>query len=127
MTNTTTTEHDQLQRHLDTYIEAWNETDPARRLAHCQEAFTPDARYADPFVDATGPNGISDFIGGMQAQFPDHRLERTTSVDVHHDLARFGWAGYAPDGAVAFAGVDVIVVADDGRIGGLAGFIGDLT
>jgi hypothetical protein len=62
----------------------------------------------------------------MQRQFPDHRLERTTSVDAHHAVARFGWAGYAPDGAVAFAGIDVAIVAEDGRISGLAGFVGEL-
>jgi SnoaL-like domain len=126
MTNTTTTPTDQLDLNLVRYFEAWNETDPPRRLAHCQEAFMPDARYVDPFVDATGPQQISDFIGGMQGQFPDHRLERTTAVDLHHDVARFGWAGCAPDGAVAFAGIDVVIVADDGRIAALAGFVGDL-
>jgi hypothetical protein len=128
MTNTTntTTTVDQLDLRVASYLEAWNETDPARRLAHCQAAFTRDAHYVDPFVDATGPGEIAEFIGGMQSQFPDHRLERTTSVDAHHAVARFGWAGYAPDGAVAFAGIDVAILAEDGRISGLAGFVGDL-
>jgi hypothetical protein len=131
MTNTTSTTSntsstEQLDLRIAPYLDAWNETDPDRRLARCQEVFAPDAHYIDPFVDATGPEQISEFIGGMQAQFPDHRLERTTSVDAHHDVARFGWAGYAPNGAVAFAGIDVVVLAEDGRIAALAGFIGDL-
>jgi hypothetical protein len=125
MTDTTTTiTTDQLVSHLDRYIEAWNETDPTRRLALCEHAFTADAHYVDPFVDATGPAEISEFIGGMQAQFPDHRLERTSDVDAHHDLARFSWTGSAPDGTIAFAGIDVVIAADDGRVRALAGFVG---
>ena len=62
----------------------------------------------------------------MQEQLPGHTLQRTTAIDVHHDLARFGWAASAPDGTVAVAGIDVVTFAADGRIQSATGFFGDL-
>ena len=108
------------------YIAAWNETDADRRLELVSGVFTPDGHYVDPFVDVVGPAGIAEFIGGMQAQFPNHELTLTTTVDLHHDVARFGWQGAAPDGTVAFAGIDVVVLTGDGELAALAGFVGDL-
>ncbi len=129
MTNTETLPTPTLeavQPVIDRYIEAWNTTDDARRLELLETVFTDEAKFIDPFVEADGAQGVADFIGGMQAQFADHVLARTTVVDLHHDLARFGWVGTAPDGTVAFGGIDVVVLAEDGRFTAVAGFLGDL-
>ena len=61
----------------------------------------------------------------MQSHYPDHRFRRTTAVDAHHAFARYGWELVAPDGAVVFGGVDVVQFADDGRLAGVVGFLGD--
>src|SRR6478736_3310603 len=90
-----------VQPVIDRYMEAWNSTDAGRRLELLQTVFTDGSKFIDPFVEADGAQGVADFIGGMQAQFPDHALTRTTVVDLHHDLARFEWAGTAPDGTIA--------------------------
>jgi hypothetical protein len=58
--------------------------------------------------------------------YPGHRFVRTSAVDAHHDVVRFTWELVGPDGTVAFGGLDVGQLADDGRLRRISGFIGDL-
>ena len=53
------------------------------------------------------------------------RFRRQSGVDAHHDQVRFAWDLADDDGAVTVAGVDVGVVADDGRLVSITGFFGD--
>ena len=111
---------------IDTYFETWNETDADKRLALCQRVWSDGGRYVDPILDATGPQAIADGIGALQAQHPGYRVNRTSDIDAHHDRARFGWNITAPDGTVAFAGIDVVELTNDGKLSALTGFIGDM-
>ena len=72
----------------------------------------------------TGHAGIVEMMEGVHAQFVGASLQRTGDIDAHHDLARFPWSATGADGAVIVAGLDVVVLADDGRISALAGFFG---
>jgi hypothetical protein len=115
-----------LESTVEAYFATWNELDADRRAALCREVWAPDGRYCDPVLDAAGPQAISDGLGALQAQFPGHAVARTTALDVHHDRARFGWQITDPEGAIVFEGIDVAVMADDGRLSSISGFIGDL-
>ncbi|HKY16380.1 MAG TPA: nuclear transport factor 2 family protein [Microthrixaceae bacterium] len=126
MNTTTTPDPDRLATTVRNYFASWNETDPQRRLELCEAVWTAHGHYLDPFADAHGVAEIDAYLAGMQTQFPDHRVERTTSLDEHHGVVRFGWAGFAPDGTVAFEGIDVVTVDAEGRFGDLRGFLGDL-
>ena len=126
MNDTATLDPDQLAATVKDYFASWNETDPTRRLELCRQVWTDDGHYVDPFADARGAAEIDAYLAAMQAQFPDHRIERTTSLDEHHDVVRFGWAGFAPDGTVVFEGIDVVAVAADGRFHEIRGFLGAL-
>jgi hypothetical protein len=110
---------------VDTYIDMWNEEDADRRADLIRTAWVDDARYRDPLLEADGPGGLSEMVAAVHGQYPGHRFRRTTGIDVHHDLARFGWELVAPDGAVFVAGVDVATLAEDGRLRTIAGFFGD--
>lgn len=110
---------------IDRYLESWNEPDAATRTSQAQAIWADDGRLVDPLVDAVGPEAIAAAIGGVQEQLPGHSLIRTTTIDEHHDLARFGWSVVAPDGSVAVAGIDVVTFVD-GRIQSAVGFFGDL-
>jgi len=112
---------------IDTYLAAWNETDAARRAALIERAWSPDGGYADPMLEAGSHDGISEMTAGVQATYPGHRFRRTSQIDGHHDLVRFGWELVAPDGSITVAGIDVGVLADDGRLRQIAGFFGELT
>ena len=111
---------------VDTYFAMWNETDPAKRTELIQEAWTADARYVDPVLEAEGHAGLSDMVAGVHAQFPGQRFRRLSGIDGHHDHVRFEWELAAPDGAVTVAGVDVGQLADDGRLRTITGFFGEI-
>ena len=38
-------------------------------------------------------------IAGLQEQFPGHQIVRTSGIDGHNELFRFGWEVVSPDGA----------------------------
>ena len=111
---------------VDTYLAVWNETDPARRTELIAKAWAEDGHYVDPMLEAAGHQAISDIVDAVHAQFPGQRFRRTSGVDAHHGLVRFGWELAAPDGTVTVAGIDVGVVDADGRLSRIAGFFGEL-
>ena len=107
---------------VNAYVAMWNETDPAKRAEVIRAAWTDDGHYIDPLMESQGHDGLSSMIDGVQAQFPGHSIRRTSGVDV----VRFAWELVADDGTVAAGGIDVGVLADDGRFSRIAGFLGDL-
>jgi hypothetical protein len=123
MTDTTT---DTLTTTVDTYLSMWNEDDRGRRADIIRSAWTDDATYVDPMLQANGHAELSGIVDAVQSQFPGQRFRRTTAVDAHNDQVRFGWELAAPDGAVTVAGIDVGRVAPDGRLQSITGFFGDL-
>ena len=110
---------------IERYLETWNEADDARRAEQSTDVWAVDGRLVDPLLDATGAEAIAAAIGALRDQMPGHTLTRTTELDVHHDVARFGWTVNAPDGTVAVAGIDVVTFAPDGRIQSAVGFFGE--
>jgi len=116
----------EVTKTVDTYLAMWNETDAARRADCIARAWTGDAHYVDPALEASGPDALTGMVDGVQARFPAHRFRRTSGVDVHHDRLRFGWELVAPDGAVVVAGIDVGELAPDGRLRRITGFFGEL-
>ena len=111
---------------VDAYLAMWNEDDADARAALIERAWTPEARYLDPLLEADGYDGLTAMVEGVHGHYPGHRFVRTSGVDVHHDLARFGWELVAPDGSVTVAGLDVAELADDGRLRRITGFFGPL-
>lgn len=111
---------------VDTYLSAWNETDPDRRAGLVEQVWAADGALVDPPAAAEGHAGISELHGVLQAQFPGHTFRRSSAVDAHHDRFRVGWELVGPDGTVALAGLDVGQVTEDGRLRGITGFFGPL-
>lgn len=111
---------------VDAYLDAWNETDAAKRATKIERAWIQDASYADPLLEGNGRPGIDRMIAGVQQQYPGNLFRRTSGVDQHHDQVRFGWELFAPDGSVVVAGIDVATIAADGKLARVVGFFGDL-
>jgi hypothetical protein len=114
--------NDDITDTVDRYIAIWNEGDAGRRRALIAQTWTDDASYVDPLMTGEGPDGIDAMIAGAQQQFPGHRFRLVAGPDVHHDRVRFAWELRGADGPVA-AGVDFAVVADDGRLRAVTGFL----
>ena len=111
---------------IDTYLEAWNETDATRRADLIETVWAADGHLIDPPLAAEGRCGISDMASALHAQFPGHRFRRATGIDAHHNQLRFGWELVGPDGAVALSGLDVGELGDDGQLRRITGFFGEL-
>ncbi len=125
-TENTTIAANTIEATIDRYVVMFNEADGDVRADLGKDVFVDDGRLVDPLVDATGPEQIAAAIGGLRDQMPGHSLARTTTVDAHHDQARFGWTVNGPDGSVAVAGIDVVTFDADGRIQTAIGFFGDV-
>jgi hypothetical protein len=106
---------------VDAYIDMWNEADPQRRAAHIERA---EGGYVDPAFQATGHAALNDMVSEARSQFPGHAIVRTSGIDSHHHYLRFDWELRDGEGTVVVGGIDVAVVAADGRLSGLAGFFG---
>ena len=123
MTDTTTdpTTHVPV---IDRYIAALNETDAEARCELTRQAWTEDGGYFDPLQQALGHDELVSVPVLAHEQFPGQRFVRTSGIDAHHGLVRFEWELAAEDGTVTVAGLDVGIVADDGRLSRIAAFFG---
>jgi hypothetical protein len=122
MTDTATETNTEITTVVDAYVASWNEADPAKRTALVQQAWAPEARYIDPLLDLTGHEALATFKDLLDQHYPGHRINRTSDVDTHHGYLRFSWEMVGPDGTAAVTGIDVGMLAEDGRLQGIAGF-----
>jgi hypothetical protein len=111
---------------VDRYLAALNEPDAGKRRALIEQAWTPDGSITDPPLEGAGHDGLAAVGDALHQYYAGHRFERTSQVDVHHDRYRVAWALLAPDGTTAVTGMDTGVLADDGRVGEVVGFFGEL-
>jgi len=108
---------------IDDYIAIWNEGDAKRRRQLVARTWSEDASYVDPLMSGEGQDGIDAMIAAAQEQFPGHRFELAAGPDAHHDRVRFSWHLVAGSGARVATGLDVALVADDGRLRSVTGFL----
>jgi hypothetical protein len=105
------------------YIAAWNEADPGRRRALIAALWTEDASYLDPMNRVQGHDGIQGLIQATQAGFPGFRFTLAGQPNGYGDRLRFSW-DLGPEGAEAVVqGTDFAVLAADGRLQAVTGFI----
>lgn len=121
MSDTTT-----LEETIDTHLAAYLERDPERRTALIEQVWASDGHLFDPPLAAQGHDAINEMFAAVQEMFADHTFRRTTGIDAHHGIARYGWELVDASGNIALAGMDVAVVGSDGRLSRVAGFFGDL-
>ena len=108
---------------IDAYIATWNETDADARAKKIAEAFTEQVEYTDPLASVHGHEELGALIAGAQAQFPGLTFRLAGTPDAHHDVVRFTWELAAGDDEALVVGFDVALIAPDGRIGAVAGFL----
>jgi hypothetical protein len=113
----------QLTTVVDGYIAMWNETDRERRRSIIEETWTDDGSYVDPHAEVAGADGLDALVAAVQEQFPGHRFVLASGPDAHHDRVRFAWHLVGEDGNAIAAGMDVAVVAGDGRLQAVTGFL----
>ena len=108
------------------YIACWNEIDIDRRRALLETLWQEDALYVDPLMKGEGRQQIDALIAAVHARFPGHSFTLKAGADAHNDRVRFSWAlGSNGDRTAApiAHGTDFAVIAPDGRIASVTGFL----
>ncbi|MGE0223569.1 MAG: nuclear transport factor 2 family protein [Acetobacteraceae bacterium] len=105
------------------YIQVWNETDPLRRRTLIAASWVEDADYRDPMATVAGHQGIESLIAGVQQKFPGLRFRLLGVPDGHGDRFRFRWGLGPADSDPVAEGTDFAVLASDGRLASVTGFI----
>jgi hypothetical protein len=113
-----------LDHLVDTHLAAYAEADAARRLDLLRGIWNPDGHLVDPPFESRGHQGISAQAEALLSQFPGHRFERTTAIDAHHQMLRYGWRLVSPAGAPVVEGLDIADLDADGRLRRVVGFFG---
>ncbi len=112
---------------IDRYCAVWNEPEPERRKALLESVWADEATYTDPRADTTGVDELLAHIATIRAGRPGARIVRSTVVDVHHGIARFGWRVVEADGTPLPEGIDIALLTRDGtRIQRIIGFFGPM-
>ncbi|MFT0544726.1 nuclear transport factor 2 family protein [Allopusillimonas ginsengisoli] len=105
------------------YVHIWNENNPARRRTLIEQAFTPQASYTDPLMQAVGHEALNAMIGAAQAQFVGLRFSVLGNPDGHNNVVRFSWSLGAPDTEPFATGTDIAVITPDGQFETITGFL----
>jgi hypothetical protein len=111
---------------IDTHLAGYCEPDAAARRRLLEQVWASDAELIDPPLEGIGVDAIADLVDVILTHYPAHRFVRTTGIDAHHDVVRYGWELRTPDDAVAVSGLDVAELDEAGRITRIIGFFGDL-
>ena len=106
------------------YIDAWNETDDAKRNALLDQCWADDGVYVDPNIEVRGREALSRRIKEVQAGRPGARLEFMSRTDAHHNVLRFLWRLVRADGSCGDTSIDIGELGPDGRLSKIIGFFG---
>ena len=106
------------------YLAAWNEPEPKRRRELVAKAWSDDGAYVDAAREGHGHDSLDTMIATAQSHFPGYRLRLASGVEAHHDWVRFSWvAGGTADAPLYIKGTDFVMLAGDGRIKSVVGFV----
>jgi len=117
-TNTTTV--------VDNYLASLNEQDAAKRQQLVAHAWATDGSFVDPLIQVAGHDQLAAIAPMVATKYPGHTFRRSSGIDSHNGLVRFGWEFVGADGNVVLAGIDVGELAADGRLQRIVGFFGPL-
>ena len=115
-----------LERHVDIYCAAWSLKDADRRLADLCSVLDAHCVYSDPSVRVIGIEALSHHIAHIQTVYPQARIVRTSRIDAHHAMFRFGWQMVFADGTALPEGIDIVDMNDNGQWMRISGFFGAL-
>lgn len=112
---------------IDRYCTVWSDPSLQRRAELLAEVWAEGATYTDPTVHAATQAELLGHIDKVLARRPGACVVRTSSIDLHHGIARFSWHVVQADGTVLPDGLDIAELSQDGRrIARIIGFFGPL-
>ncbi len=110
---------------FDLMLAAWNERDLSKVRAMLEQALTPDVVFVDPTIVTHGIDEFEANVREFRGKYPIADIRRSTVVDSHHDLHRYGWE-ISAQGKVFLVGFDVTETNAEGKVCKVLGFFGPL-
>lgn len=111
---------------IDRYCSAWSCEDADARARLLDGVWAEGATYIDPNTRELDRDALLAHIATMQASRPGAVVRRSTAVDEHHGLLRFGFEVIGADGSRLRHGTDFAVLGEDRRrLQRVIGFFGD--
>lgn len=111
---------------IDAHLAGYAEPDPGRRRDLLTAAWAEDGVLMDPPLEGVGLDAIIGCGDAVVTHYPGHRFVRTTGIDAHHGVARYGWELRNPDDQAVITGVDVAETNGECRLVRIVGFFGPL-
>ena len=106
------------------YLSVWNEQDATRRRDLVAKTWSDDGSYVDGARQGAGHGGIDAMIAKAQETHPGYRLALASGIETHHQYVRFSWvAGGTAEAPLYIKGTDIGIIADDGRLKSVIGFV----
>ena len=111
---------------IDTYFEAWNETDDAARRALTERCLTGDVVLIEEHGRFHGHDGLDALMAKFQQAVPGGRIVRTSGFDEFERISRYSWDAVDAEGNTVSDGLDVVEHDADGRLTRIVMFHGAL-
>jgi hypothetical protein len=116
-----------LRSLIDRYCEAWSSPDLTERARLLESVWAAGATYTDPNVKELDKGELLAHIAKIQSTRPGAKVLRTTEVDEHHGVLRFGFQVLGQDGNILRQGIDFAFLdASRTRLQKVVGFFGEL-
>ena len=116
-----------IAKTVDQYCSAWNKINIDTRRQILDPIWEQNAKYIDPRSDLTGSEELVQHIEKIQSSRPGATIERTSEVDLHHNIGRFNWHLKLSDGTIPLQGLDIVFFNEDqSKIQKIIGFFGPI-
>src|ERR1700758_4059807 len=111
---------------IDTYFEAWNETDDGARHALTKRCLAEDVVLIDEHGRFSGHDGLDALMTKFHQAVPGGRIIKTSGFDEFEGITRYSWDAVDADGNTVSDGLDVVEHDTDGRLKRIVMFHGAL-
>jgi SnoaL-like domain len=114
------TDQDNMANFVGRYVDIWNEPDPQLRRKAIEDLWAPDgANYTDS-IAAVGHDALEARVTRAYEAYVgtgEYRFRLAKAPAGHHNAVKIDWEMVRmAQGVVASAGVELLILDDDGRI-----------
>ncbi len=110
-----------IEELIDRYFDSLNETDSKRRRDLTKQVWAEKGKFGTPYGEVEGHDAIIALVEGVQKQFPNSKVRRTSKIDGFGNYLRWSFVLSQTDGKPILGGVDFGIVVD-GKLQLVMGF-----
>ena len=106
---------------IDRYFDSLNEPDDKRRRELTNDVWTEHGKFGTPYGEVQGRDQINKLVAGVQSQFPNAVVRRTSKIDGFGKYLRWSFTLSDAAGKPILSGVDFAILLD-GKLETVMGF-----